>query len=1239
MVKRIVCPNCSYVQELNSTDNDSLRVCPSCQHQWLSMQNSAYQNKKNIKVITKTANHYKYTISRYKDKNSTYPFFVMDNNYVEFSAPRKIRQFKQSDLISTRVKPQINLNQELKNQFFPQDSSVINEEDPLPFQKDIPNATTNFVGIAKNERVIEKTEILGKEKVDKKENLLETSTKEQVSTLDRIKAFFGFSKKKLLPSSPLTEVGDKLNATKYKTLNKIATQELGTLTKFYNQEPDDQYEVPKLYIPNKQAKFNDGDVFSLKQRHNTGFNNNVEAEVEKRQVALRRAKERELQKLPHNNINIRESGSNREVTNNTNEVQRTPRIIVDPLVANTANNFRESIKKDKESTTNTNTNNYQNLLRKANNQETQGNNQIFNADDLSSPLNNKDLVNIVAKERIIANNKESKLQQLSLIKNSKLVHETKHKEDNKENSLGNEYSLPSNSRAVDFAKEPLVQVPSNHLKATPIRIKRSLSDSYHDDNLPEIDAKIVKDINQDFSFNQEIKDSKALSSRNRTFATSSNKNNTILSLQEQTFAGKFLQEEELTQSIIPTEAKGFFYEEKDSNILNNNLKIENDMRTVEKNSRQTAKIKELDTLKSKEKQELPHREDLLNQRRDSLKAVGVSRDRHDVIFTNNEDGGVFYEEFLEDKETVASTKRNNQEEVLSRQEKRKSLLARRQERTTKIRDNISKQDTINNDSNVVENEYSRDKYESKATKHSDSKEEPRSLVDSQDYVQPLEKSNNINLHHNDYKESRPFNLKEKMQEFSKEKARQSQDSTQPLPQQEISLTDLMSPEPYSTKDSPEDVTTTNQKIDSYQEINQQNTSLIEQNIKDNLKKIDSNQQQINKSFIENESIGQQKLNNEPILSKDSVALLKKKDDDGNNIELPNIQDSEREKFSDSISDSQELPNELPTPSTTQQFSAKQFLLQKIEEGDKEYLDFLNKKIDTLKSEDIKQALMSKTQEIAKQEQQHSLNQEEKLLGASNYTSTDLATDMQKKMNRLKTPKGYIILVIIAILVLAVFYFFSASYMSLKKGEQLNKQTVEGIPAIDDKAVADYTVPHGKQTGMKGATLGNDNKVAIEVNKDKTNSLEVMKVDREKLDSKKSLEQDIQNKIVQENKNAEGSSIGAKFSKSILQTKQSVTNFFNTVKVYKVNSFWETSNHSPQFKTVVTLYNSSTTKSYKVQEMELIFVNASGKKLSTRKITPNKVIRAGEFVRINIIFHETSKVTANAYVFVKQAIAQ
>lgn len=108
---------------------------------------------------------------------------------------------------------------------------------------------------------------------------------------------------------------------------------------------------------------------------------------------------------------------------------------------------------------------------------------------------------------------------------------------------------------------------------------------------------------------------------------------------------------------------------------------------------------------------------------------------------------------------------------------------------------------------------------------------------------------------------------------------------------------------------------------------------------------------------------------------------------------------------------------------------------------------------------------------------------------------------------------------------------------------------------------------------------------------------------------------------------------------MLQTKQSVANFFNSVKVYKVNSFWETSNHSPQFKTVVTLYNASTAESYKVQEMELVFVNSKGKKISTRKITPNKVIRAGEFVRINIIFHETSKITADAYVFVKQAVAQ
>lgn len=1258
MVKRIVCPNCSYVQELNSTDNDSLRVCPSCQHKWLSMQNSAYQNRKNIKVITKTANHYKYTLSKYKDKNSTYPFFVMDNNYVEFSAPRKVRQFKQSDLIGTKLKPQININRELQDTISTKENSVTNEENTLLWHEVEPKSNTNLTESIRNERVNEKKENLNKPQVIKEGNVLQKPIKEQVSTLDKIKAFFGFRKKELLPSLNLAEASEKLNGSQYKALDKIATQELGTLTKFYNQESDGKYKIPKLTIPDKKTRFNDEDindkdVFSLKHRHNTSFKENIEAEVEKRQIALRRAKERELQKLPHNNINIRGASANRGLTSDLIVGKRIPLTIVDPLVTNKGNNFLEQMEQKQESKISINETNYKDPQERLRSHKE--NTKIINADDLSSPLNNKDLVNIVAKERIIYNNKESKIQQLSLINNNKLINETKYKDSDSNVSLGRESNLSNTLKEIDIEGKTLPSVPKTHITTEPIRIKRSLSDSHQDTNLSEMNRERVGGINQDVAFVQDIKDSKALRSRNQMFATSNNKNNAILSLQEQTFAGKFLQEEdESTQSIIPNEAKGFFYEEDDSNILNNNLNIDKDMRTFERNSPQAqklkaTKLKALDTLNERENKKSPSKE-LLHQQRNSLKAVGVSRDRQDLIFTNNEDGGVFYEEFLEeDKEKLDSIKRSSPEESLARQEKRKILLDKRQERTTRIRDNISKQDTNNNDSKGSAIGDSRIRSEHRAVRHADKQDvsSPHIDIDSLDSKEsPVKNANidnaNINFNSNEYKESRPFNLQAKMQEFSKEEARQNQDSLNSPSNQGVSLTDLMSADPYNSKDSTENLVTDHQQLDSYSATGKQDNSITDKNTKiamDNkasVEKPSANQKLANS--IGKESIGQQKLN-EPILPKDLTSSLQKNND--TDLDLPNIQGDERERFSDSIPNPQDLKNEPLVPTENQQFSAKEFLLQKIAEGDKEYLDFLNNKIDTLKSEDIKQALIHKTQEISKQEQQQSLHKEEKLLGANNYTSTDLAKDMKKKMSGLKTPKGYVVLVIIAILVLTLFYFFSASYMSLKKGDQLKKQTVDGIPAIDDKEVADYTVPNGKQNGIKGATLGSegDNKVAIEVSKDKKNPLEVLKVDREKLDSKKSLEQDLQNRIAQENDDSQGSAIGAKLSKSILQTKQSMANLFNSVKVYKVNSFWETSNHSPQFKTVVTLYNSSTSQSYKVKEMELVFVNANGKKISTRKITPNKVIRSGEFVRINIIFHETSKITANAYVFVKQAVAQ
>lgn len=51
-------------------------------------------------------------------------------------------------------------------------------------------------------------------------------------------------------------------------------------------------------------------------------------------------------------------------------------------------------------------------------------------------------MNIVAKERLIANNKENKLQQLSLMSNDRLVHTTKHEGNGSAYPLESEYKLP-----------------------------------------------------------------------------------------------------------------------------------------------------------------------------------------------------------------------------------------------------------------------------------------------------------------------------------------------------------------------------------------------------------------------------------------------------------------------------------------------------------------------------------------------------------------------------------------------------------------------------------------------------------------------------------------------------------------------------------------------------------------------------------------------------------------------------
>lgn len=346
MVKRVVCPNCSYVQELNSEDNDSLRVCPSCRHQWLSMQNSTYQNRKNIKVIMKTANHYKYTLSKYKDKNAIYPFFVMDNNYVEFTTPRKVRQFRQSDLISTKNKPHINLSQELKEQISPQENEDNNVINTLSLSEELPTNKPNLVESTQDTQIIKNKTSSHKERVDKTKSLLETPYVEQVSTLDKIKAFFGLGKKKVLPSLPAIETNEKLNDAKYKPLDKIATQELSTLTKF-NKESSSQYEVPKLHMPENKFPLNDESILSLKQRHNTNLSQNSEAKVEKREFALRRAQERELQRLPHNSIPIKDSKAIKETAVNTNKAGNIT-TIVDPLVTHRGNNSLGSMQKDDE---------------------------------------------------------------------------------------------------------------------------------------------------------------------------------------------------------------------------------------------------------------------------------------------------------------------------------------------------------------------------------------------------------------------------------------------------------------------------------------------------------------------------------------------------------------------------------------------------------------------------------------------------------------------------------------------------------------------------------------------------------------------------------------------------------------------------------------------------------------------------------------------------------------------------
>ncbi|MDR0484632.1 MAG: hypothetical protein LBH40_05090 [Alphaproteobacteria bacterium] len=91
MAKILSCPNCSNNKNLNT--NDRITTCSRCGYSWVSVSNSNIKSSE-IKVVMDSINHYKYTLDNYNGENNTFPFYAIDNHFIENKNSNKNRLLK-----------------------------------------------------------------------------------------------------------------------------------------------------------------------------------------------------------------------------------------------------------------------------------------------------------------------------------------------------------------------------------------------------------------------------------------------------------------------------------------------------------------------------------------------------------------------------------------------------------------------------------------------------------------------------------------------------------------------------------------------------------------------------------------------------------------------------------------------------------------------------------------------------------------------------------------------------------------------------------------------------------------------------------------------------------------------------------------------------------------------------------------------------------------------------------------
>lgn len=91
MAKILTCPNCGNNKNLESNNNTT--ICSSCGYSWISVSNRNIKSSE-IKVVMDSINHYKYTLDQSSNNENTFPFYAIDNNFIEAKGSNRNRLIK-----------------------------------------------------------------------------------------------------------------------------------------------------------------------------------------------------------------------------------------------------------------------------------------------------------------------------------------------------------------------------------------------------------------------------------------------------------------------------------------------------------------------------------------------------------------------------------------------------------------------------------------------------------------------------------------------------------------------------------------------------------------------------------------------------------------------------------------------------------------------------------------------------------------------------------------------------------------------------------------------------------------------------------------------------------------------------------------------------------------------------------------------------------------------------------------